>query len=341
MAKLYFRFGLGKTSNLCQVAYNYKDERDMNVIVINAFNNEDLYSKLVVNNHALLMRSVNFYRDGRSFYDRLSKSIHDNDVKVVLVDNAEYLSEEEAYDLFLISKLENVPVICYGNRFINNMRSNGVLRLMSLADNIEKIDDALLIKRGTLDFNYGAMNCSKTASLLTRNQALKNYGCNTFLVKPKLDRTEEFITSRIGLKEKADLILGSNDIIYGHAEYLARDHVNYILVDEAQFLTEKQIDEFRSIVNDYNIPIICYGLKNDFLGNLFSGSRRLLELADNIYKMKTVCSCGAGANFNVRRDRNGNYLNSGEQILIDDGGNYDSECGVCFIKHVLKKDKTS
>ena len=79
-------------------------------------------------------------------------------------------------------------------------------------------------------------------------------------------------------------------------------------------------------------------MKSDFLSNLFEGSQRLLEVSDNVYKMKTVCGCGEGADFNVRIDKYGNYVTQGEQIVIDDGGNYDSECALCFMEHILNID---
>ena len=126
------------------------------------------------------------------------------------------------------------------------------------------------------------MNCSKTAQLLTKNQSLLDDGFRTCIIKPKLDRDEWYISSRIGLRKKADIVLDSLDSIYGQGEYLYGDRINQILVDEAQFLTTNQINQLRRIVNDYNIPVACYGLKSDFLSNLFPGSQRLLEISDNI-----------------------------------------------------------
>ena len=259
-----------------------------------------------------------------------------DNIKCVLVDNCEYLTSNQAEELFYVSKLLNIPVIAYGNRLLYGIYSSlGASRLMALADNIEKIDMVLPSKRAMLDFNYGAMNCSKTAQMLTKEQALTNYGFKTCVVKPKTDREELYVSSRIGLKKKADIVLDSSDSIYCQADYLTNNNFNYILVDEAQFLTEKQINQLRRLVDDYNIPVACYGLKSDFLSNLFPGSKRLLEVSDNIYKFKTVCSCGRGAEFNVRKDSRGKYVTSGEQVCIDNGGNYDSECPYCFMKHVL------
>lgn len=339
MAKLYFRYGLGKSAQLCQVAYNYFNERNMNVVIINAMDNEMIRSKIIVDGKNVLIREPNMLLSNSSLYEAIYDKYEKDDIKAVLVDNSEYLNEEQANDLFYVSKLLDVPVIAYGNRLIDGIiTSLGVCRLMTLADDIEKIDHGIMSKKATLDYHYGAMNCSKTAQLLTKNQALLDLGYRTCIIKPKLDRDEFYIASRIGLKKKADIVLDRDDGIYGQGEYLYNDRINQILVDEAQFLTVSQIDQLRRITNDYNIPVSCYGLKSDFLSNLFPGSKRLLEISDNIYKMKTVCGCGRGADFNVRKDKYGNYVTQGEQVVIDDGGNYDSECAICFMEHVMGID---
>ena len=336
MAKLYFRYGEGKSAQCCQVAYNYINERGMDILVINAKNNETISSKVMVDGKQLLIREPNMYIFDDSFYCQIYDKWENCDLKCILIDNAEYLNVTQVEDLFKVSKILDVPVIAYGNRLVNGRYTSvGACRLMALADDIEKIEHGMVTKRATLNFNYGAMNCSKTSDLLVRNQSLINFGYKTCIVKPKLDRDIFSVSSRIGLKKKADIVLDRNDSIYGQAEYLYKDRVNYILVDEVQFLTPVQIEQIRRIVNDYDIPVICYGLKTDFLSNLFPGSQRLLELADNINKMNTVCSCGRGADFNVRKDRYGNYVTQGEQIVIDDGDNYDSECALCFMEHVM------
>lgn len=341
MAKLYFRYGNGKTAHFCQVAYNYINQREMNIAIINALDNDLIQSKIVVNGKSLLQRNPNVSLGQGSLYEKLYYeyiSSYEN-MNCVLVDNCEYLSVSQADDLFYFSKLMDIPVIAYGNRLMpDGTTSFGVCRLMALADSIEKIDMGMATKLATLDYIYGAMSCSKTAQLLTKDQTLIDEGYNTCLVKPSIDRDAVYITSRIGLRKKADIVLSGSDSIYGQAEYLYRDRVNQILVDEAQFLTQSQINQFKRIVRDYNIPVVCYGLRTDFLSNLFPGSQRLLEISDNIYKMKTVCSCGRGADFNVRKDKFGNYVTQGEQVCIDDGGNYDSECALCFMEHVMRID---
>lgn len=339
MAKLYFRYGLGKSAQLCQVAYNYMNERQMPVVVINAKDNNIIKSRIVVDGKEVLVREPNVEIGRVSIYELLYFKYVTDNIRCVLVDNAEYLTVEQANDLFYFSKLVDIPVIVYANRLMDGCETSlGACRLMALADMIEKIDNSISNKKATLDFNYGAMNCSKTSQLLAKNQSLLDLGYRTCLVKPLVDRDEVYITSRIGLRKKADIVLTDEDLIYGQAEYLYRDRVNEILVDEAQFLTVSQINQLRRIVDDYGIPVVCYGLKSDFLSNLFPGSQRLLETSDNIYKMKTVCSCGRGANFNVRKDKNGNYVTQGEQVVIDDGGNYDSECALCFMDHVMGID---
>lgn len=341
MAKLYFRYGNGKTAHCCQVAYNYINEREMNIAIINAEDNNIIRSKVMVDGKNLLERMPNLSLGKNSLYEKLYYEYISSygNMYCVLVDNCEYLTVEQAEDLFYFSKLMNIPVITYGNRIMKDgTTSLGVCRLMSLADDIEKIDMGMATKLATLDYIYGAMNCSKTAQMLTKDKTLTDYGYKTCLIKPSIDRDAVYITSRIGLKKKADIVLSDKDNIYGQGEYLYRDRVNQILVDEAQFLTVSQIDQLRRIVTDYNIPVMCYGLKSDFLSNLFPGSQRLLEISDNIYKMKTVCSCGRGADFNVRIDSNGNYVTKGEQICIDNGGNYDSECALCFMEHVMEID---
>lgn len=336
MAKLYFRYGLGKSSQVCQVAYNYMNQRKMKVAIINAKDNEAICSNISVDGDNVLVRKPNLLLDEKPLYKRLYFFYKRLDMKCVLVDNAEYLTEEQAEDLFYASKILDVPVIAYGNRLLYGIYpSPGVCRLMALADSIEKIDMVLPSKKATLDFNYGAMNCSKTAQMLTKDQALADYGFKTFIVKPKSDREELYVSSRIGLKKKADLVMDPSDSIYCQGDYLTDNKYNYVLVDEAQFLTEKQINQLRKLVDDYNIPVSCYGLKVDFLSNLFEGSKRLLEVSDNIYKLKTVCSCGRGANFNVRKNDAGDYVTEGEQVCIDTGANYDSECPYCFMEHVM------
>lgn len=345
MAKLYYKYGNGKSADLCETAYNY-EEGGMKVITINAYNNEDIVSKLTVGEdkkHPLTRKVDIILSKDTSIFDEIYLRILNGEkISSVLVDNSQYLSVKNAEDLFFIANLLDISVIAYGDRTLKgDIYSPGAMRLMELSNTIEKIDEEYLkgtrrTKGAALEFHYGAMNSSKTAKLLYRASQLNDAGLNVFLMKPQSDRNPYMISSRIGVQAKADLVFDNNTKIYGEGEYLEKKHINYILVDEAQFLTERQIDELKQIVEDYNIPVRCYGLKVDFLSNHFTGSGRLLEVADSLVKLRTIClNCGEGAIFNARINSNGEYQKAGSQVVIDNGCNYISTCPKCFIENVM------
>ena len=340
MAKLYYRYGYGKSADICQTAYNF-NETGKDIVVMNADKNKKIISKVKSDGKYLLTRDINYLINKESIFQNIYNMKRDN-LYCVLVDNSEYLTKKQAEDLYYVSKVLDITVICYGKRLMNNgKRSPGAIRLMELADIIEPVDkDDTLTTEAKLQFYYGAMNCSKTAKLLYMAERLKEQGLRVCIIKPKLDRDEEYVLSRIGLKKKADIILDIDTPVYSEAEYMVRNRINYILVDEAQFLTEKQIDELKKITIRYNIPVRCYGIKVDFLTHSFTGSGRLLEVADEIRKLKTVCVCGKGADFNARVDSKGNYQTKGSQLCID-SGNYISLCADCNLKYVLKIDKNN
>lgn len=352
MAKLYYKYGNGKSADLCETAYNYEeanaylnDEDKRHVLVINAYDDKEIVSKYMDgdNKKPILTRKVDIRLSSiTSLFDEVYLRIL-NGIKIaaILVDNSQYLSVQHAEDLFFIVNLLDIPVIAYGDRTLRgDVYSAGAMRLMELSNTIEEIDEEYLKKRkkakgAKLEYYYGAMNSSKTAKLLYKADELDKAGLNVFLMKPFSDRDPSMITSRIGMQAKADLVIDNNTKLYGEGEYLLRKHINYILVDEAQFLTERQIDELKQIVRDYDIPVRCYGLKVDFLSNHFTGSGRLLETADSLVKLRTVCPCGEGAIFNARINSNGEYQKSGGQVVIDNGGNYISICPKCFIENVM------
>ena len=107
-----------------------------------------------------------------------------------------------------------------------------------------------------------------------------------------------------------------------------------VIVDEAQFLTPKQIDELRDIVDNKGIPVLCFGLRTDFLTHVFPGSLRLLEIADSISEIKTICRCGSKATVNARIDENGNVITDGEQVLIGGNDRYEAMCYSCYMKKI-------
>ena len=182
-----------------------------------------------------------------------------------------------------------------------------------------------------LYFRYGAMNCGKTSALLQVAHNYEEKGMKVVLVKPKLDtKAEDKVSSRIGLERKVDILLGSNDVLM---DKMSIEKPHAIIVDEAQFLTEKQVEELYYITKTYDVPVLCYGLRADFKMKGFEGSTRLLQIADDIEEMKTICKCGSKATQNIRKI-NGQVVFDGEQVVIDnsDKVEYESVCGKCYLK---------
>ena len=183
-----------------------------------------------------------------------------------------------------------------------------------------------------LYFRYGAMNCGKTTHLLQVAHNYEERGMKVLLIKPAIDtKGEDKVVSRLGVTRQVDIQLPNDSTIM---ELMQPEKPNAILVDEAQFLSQGQVDELYYMTKMYDIPIICYGLRCDFQMQGFSGSTRLLQLADDIEEMKTICSCGKKATQNLRLIDNTPVFN-GTQVAIDNGENnisYESVCGECYIK---------
>lgn len=166
-------------------------------------------------------------------------------------------------------------------------------------------------------FRYGAMNSSKTANALMVAYNYQERGQKALLVKPDIDTRDgeaPMITSRIGISMPAVLLKEFNQM---DMEKLKAYHC--IIIDEAQFLTASQVNHLVKIADELDIPVICYGLRLDFRGELFEGSRQLLTVADTIEEIKTVCWCGKKATYNARISSTGEVLKEGPQVLI--GGN--------------------
>lgn len=182
-----------------------------------------------------------------------------------------------------------------------------------------------------LYFKYGAMGSSKTANLLITKFNYEEKGKRVLLLKSASDNRDgaNIVKSRVGLSAEAGII-DKGSILEKFRDQIRIADV--ILVDEAQFLSESQINELHEIVINYNIPVICYGLLTDFTSHMFEGSKRLVEIAESLAEIKTVCSCGRKATINARMDGNGKIVTSGEQIAI--GGNelYKSMCYACWRK---------
>lgn len=191
-----------------------------------------------------------------------------------------------------------------------------------------------------LHFRYGAMNSGKTTILIQTAYNYEERDQKVIIIKPAIDsKGKDKIVSRIGAERQVDYLIDKNDKII---EVIDKDlDTNCILVDEAQFLTKEQIDELFLITKLYDIPVIAFGLRTDFKTNGFTGSTRLLELADSLEEMPTICRCGSKARFNARKVDN-EFTKDGESVLIDGSNSkieYESLCGKCYIKKVLKKER--
>jgi len=187
-----------------------------------------------------------------------------------------------------------------------------------------------------LYFHYGAMNSGKTTALLQVAHNYEEKEMKIVLIKPKTDtKGLNKVVSRLGVEREVDILLDSDKTIM---EYMKPEKPNAIIVDEAQFLTPKQVDELYFITKEYDIPVLCYGLRCDFQMKGFPGSTRLLEIADDIKELKTICKCGQKATQNLRT-LNGVAVFEGNQVLIDGESDikYEGVCGKCYIKYKKRR----
>ncbi len=180
-----------------------------------------------------------------------------------------------------------------------------------------------------LYFKYGAMGSSKTANALITKFNYEERGMKVWLIKPSLDDRDgaDVVRSRIGLSENAYIVSSVTDI---YSVFSSDPDYHAIIADECQFFSADQIDQLRHIVDEFDVPVLCFGLRTDFLTHMFEGSRRLFEVADSISEIKTICSCGDKAIVNARIDENGNIVTEGGQILIGGNDSYVAMCHKCW-----------
>lgn len=190
-----------------------------------------------------------------------------------------------------------------------------------------------------LYFRYGAMNCGKSTAIIQVAYNYEEKGKKVLLMKPSIDtKGQDTINNRSGLSRKVDYLIKHNDKIIDLFTPLTKK-IDAILIDEAQFLTEAQVDELYQITKIVDIPILCYGLRCDFRMQGFEGSQRLLLIADDIEEIKNICSCGKKATQNIRF-RNGIPTFKGNQVAIDgDKETYEAFCASCYFKLREKYDK--
>nr|WP_275552243.1 thymidine kinase [Anaerotignum lactatifermentans] len=187
-------------------------------------------------------------------------------------------------------------------------------------------------------FRYGAMGSSKSAQALITKFNYEEKGMRVWLLKPSVDTRNgaDIVKSRIGLEQKADVVTPEMDLfeIFRQRE---REFYDVIIADEAQFFLPVQIEQLRDIVDAYNVPVLCFGLRTDFRTKMFPGSKRLLELADSITELKTVCACGSKAIVNARLDQEGNVVTDGEQVFLGGNESYRAMCYKCWKKAQERK----
>ena len=190
-----------------------------------------------------------------------------------------------------------------------------------------------------LYFKYGAMGSSKTAQALITKYNYEENDMRVWLIKPSADTRDgaEVLRSRIGLEAKVDVITPAIDV-YRLFEETKRDQCDVIIVDECQFLVPEQIDQLRAIVNDCGVPVLCFGLRTDFQTRLFPGSRRLMELADVIEEIKTMCDCGAKATVNARIS-DGYIVTEGAQVVLGGNDSYIAMCHRCYVNGIREHRK--
>lgn len=190
---------------------------------------------------------------------------------------------------------------------------------------------------GKLLYRYGTMNSGKSLLLLATAHNFHERGIPFIILKSTIDTRDgvDVIHSR-AVGDRECISVSPEDNIYALIESMEQlfdfnyRNIKWILVDEAQFLTEKQVDELAAVADKFNINVICYGLRTDFRTKLFPGSKRLFEVADSIEEIKSSCSCNSKTIFNARIDGNGNVVTNGEQIEVGGNDKYVALCRKCY-----------
>lgn len=189
-------------------------------------------------------------------------------------------------------------------------------------------------RQGKLYFRYGTMGSAKTAMLLTQAYNFEERGMRYVCLKPIIDTREKksVIRSRIGIERECQWIYPETDI-YAMAKTIFENQrvvTDWFLIDEAQFLSSRQVDQLSRIVDDFGSNVICYGLRTDFQTHLFEGSRRLFEIADSIEEIKSTCHCGRKTIVNARIGADGDFVDTGEQVEIGGNDRYIAVCRKCW-----------
>jgi thymidine kinase len=192
-------------------------------------------------------------------------------------------------------------------------------------------------------YYYSAMNAGKTTLLLQARYNYEERGLRTICLKPAVDIREHAgsIVSRVGLSAPCTM-LGKDESLYRVICEMQKSTrpVSCVLIDESQFLTASQAEEVFDVCDILNIPVLCFGLRSDFLGRPFPASSILLAKSDKLVELKAVCHCGSKATMNMRVDAQGNAVNSGEQILVGGNDTYVSVCRRHFSERLSRIPST-
>ncbi len=179
-----------------------------------------------------------------------------------------------------------------------------------------------------LYFYYSAMNAGKSTTLLQSSFNYQERGMNPLIYTAAVDDRYQIgkVTSRIGLDADAILYDKNDDIYASVLEKHNENKIDCVLVDESQFLTQAQVYQLTEVVDKLHIPVLCYGLRTDFRGELFDGAKHLLAWADKLIELKTICHCGRKAIMVIRTDEKGNAIADGDQVVIGGNDKYESVC---------------
>jgi len=179
-----------------------------------------------------------------------------------------------------------------------------------------------------LYFYYSSMNAGKSTSLLQSSYNYRERGMNSLVMTPAIDDRAGVgkVASRMGIEAEAQIFTGDEDLIELISKNNQQEKVHCVLIDEAQFLTKEQVKQLTYVVDIIGIPVLCYGIRSDFQGELFTGSHYLLAWADKLVELKTICHCGRKANMVLRLDAHGKAVKEGEQVEIGGNDSYESVC---------------
>ena len=179
-----------------------------------------------------------------------------------------------------------------------------------------------------LYFYYSSMNAGKSTALLQSAYNYQERGMHPYILSAALDDRYGIgkVTSRIGLAADAQLFSSKDDLFSILDKQNHQQSIDCVLIDESQFLSKQQVKQLTQVVDHLNIPILCYGIRTDFRGELFPGSQYLLAWADKLVELKTVCHCGRKATMVVRTDEHGTVIKDGEQVVIGGNDRYQSLC---------------